>query len=158
MSIAPSLTDLYARYDTVRSQLEELPEETRRAYWNDGRPAGQMDDLIGQLRTLSDLIADHPDFRDFEADLKDAFGEQLRDTVLAGRLYAAMCNVTWTHEQGTRFSCSWRAAGDLVAELRNDLNDTDEIYLDWYCGGDEGTVHPDIAAVMTAAGWAARPA
>ena len=55
----------------------------------------------------------------------------------AQNLYAAMCNNefqkqdTWEVLIDNRWSCSWRAAGGVVATLR----DCGEDYLDYYCSG-----------------------
>jgi hypothetical protein len=55
----------------------------------------------------------------------------------AQNLYAAMCNNdfqkqdTWEVLTDNRWSCSWRAAGGVVATLR----DCDEDYMDYYCSG-----------------------
>lgn len=55
----------------------------------------------------------------------------------AQNLYAAMCNNefqkqdTWEVLTDNRWSCSWRAAGGVVATLR----DCGEDYTDYYCSG-----------------------
>ena len=55
----------------------------------------------------------------------------------AQNLYAAMCNNdfqkqdTWEVLTDNRWSCSWRAAGGVVATLR----DCNEDYMDYYCSG-----------------------
>ncbi len=55
----------------------------------------------------------------------------------AQNLYAAMCNNefqkqdTWEVLTDNRWSCSWRAAGGVVATLR----DCGEDYMDYYCSG-----------------------
>ena len=55
----------------------------------------------------------------------------------AQNLYAAMCNNefqkqdTWEVLSDSRWSCSWRAAGGVVATLR----DCGEDYMDYYCSG-----------------------
>jgi hypothetical protein len=60
----------------------------------------------------------------------------------AQNLYAAMCNNefqkqdTWEVLTDNRWSCSWRAAGGVVATLR----DADEDYMDYYCSGMGGFV------------------
>ena len=66
----------------------------------------------------------------------------------AQNLYAAMCNMRWQPQEvwpilkNDLWSCSWRAAGRIVAEIRNSLNITDdagniiyEDYIHWYCSG-----------------------
>ena len=54
----------------------------------------------------------------------------------AQNIYAAMCNMRWQRLDAfpilkdEYWSCSWRAAGGLVAGFRNTGD-----YLDWYCSG-----------------------
>jgi hypothetical protein len=80
--------------------------------------------------------------------------EKLADRVCAldyaFELYAALCNVPWKHlETGDTFSCTWRTAGAIVADIR----DRGECYLDFYCGGNEGEVTPRIRKDMERLGW-----
>ena len=55
----------------------------------------------------------------------------------AQNLYAAMCNMQWQKMdvmpilKDEYWSCSWRSAGGIVAELRDDGED----YMDYYCSG-----------------------
>ena len=54
----------------------------------------------------------------------------------AQNLYAAMCNNefvkndVWPILEDKRWGCSWRYAGGLVADLREEGD-----YMDWYCSG-----------------------
>jgi hypothetical protein len=54
----------------------------------------------------------------------------------AQNLYAAMCNMTWQSREfwqemkGETWSCSWRHAGGIVADMRGQGD-----YIDWYCSG-----------------------
>lgn len=54
----------------------------------------------------------------------------------AQNLYAAMCNMTWQSREfwqemkGEVWSCSWRHAGGIVADMREEGD-----YIDWYCSG-----------------------
>lgn len=63
----------------------------------------------------------------------------------AQNLYAAMCNNVfrkneiWPLLRDEYWSCSWRAAGGIIAELRNEGD-----YMDWYCSGIIGDSHDDI--------------
>lgn len=95
---------------------------------------------------------------DLEADL--AASTQLlaavQDEDFAQALYAAMCNQDWRAGTSGRWSCSWRRAGGIVADLRG----KGEIYNDWYCsgiGGDdvvpEGTVREDVRILLGQIGW-----
>jgi len=70
-------------------------------------------------------------------------------------LYAALCNVVWQPShlfeivKGTVWHCSWRHAGGIVADLRG----LHECYLDFYCNGNEGYVHPEIKQDLLQLGW-----
>ena len=54
----------------------------------------------------------------------------------AQNLYAAMCNMQWQSREfwqelkGETWSCSWRSAGGIIADM---LQKGD--YIDWYCSG-----------------------
>ena len=54
----------------------------------------------------------------------------------AQNLYAAMCNNsfqrldTWPILKNETWSCSWRSAGGIVADMRQEGD-----YIDWYCSG-----------------------
>ncbi len=104
---------------------------------------------------------------DMEADMfaSPEVRAAVADDGLAQALYAAMCNRDWRlGDSDERWSCSWRAAGGIVADLRG----RGEIYADWYCsgiGGDvedgvgstpampEGTVRADVRALLAGLGW-----
>jgi len=56
--------------------------------------------------------------------------------IYAQNLYAAMCNNdfqkldTWPILADQRWSCSWRRAGGIIADMRGSGD-----YIDWYCSG-----------------------
>jgi hypothetical protein len=58
------------------------------------------------------------------------------DKVYAQHLYAAMCNnefmrnEMWTILTEKKWSCSWRHAGSIIADMREEGD-----YMDWYCSG-----------------------
>lgn len=90
--------------------------------------------------------------RDLEEDLKASpvILEKVKDRRYAQNVYAALCNMRWQPEEvwpvltDEYWSCSWRYAGEVVADLRVDFN---EDYMDWYCTGIRGgmTYDDDIA-------------
>lgn len=73
----------------------------------------------------------------------------LDDAVVADETYRALCNVIWRHSDGEEWTCSWRTAGAIVADLRRRGED----YLDYYCLGREGEISPRVASVLAEAGW-----
>jgi hypothetical protein len=63
----------------------------------------------------------------------------------AQNIYAALCNQDWQRNavwpllKGQTWSCSWRYAGGIVADMREQGD-----YMDWYCSGIRGgTMHDD---------------
>lgn len=58
------------------------------------------------------------------------------DEVYAQHIYAALCNTDWQRTEpwpilkNQTWSCSWRHAGGIVADM---LEEGD--YIDWYCSG-----------------------
>jgi hypothetical protein len=85
----------------------------------------------------------------------------------AQNLYAALCNNSfqkqdvWLVLKDAYWSCSWRYAGGLVADLQDKGGD----YMDWYCSGigakegdysnyvGEGNVTDEIATDLALLGW-----
>jgi hypothetical protein len=68
----------------------------------------------------------------------------------AQNLYAAMCNnefqrlEVWPLLKGETYSCSWRYAGGIVA----DMCETGD-YIEWYCSGIRGGLSEDDLTAMT---------
>lgn len=73
-----------------------------------------------------------------EYDLRtvDWVAEKCRDRIYAQHLYAALCNnefmknEVWTILLDKSWSCSWRYAGGIIANIRQEGD-----YVDWYCTG-----------------------
>jgi hypothetical protein len=93
--------------------------------------------------------------------------------VYAQNLYAAMCNMqfvkndVWPVLKDQRWSCSWRHAGGIIADMQEKGD-----YIDWYCSGigsaeagyglghssgegyvPEGTVTDEVRIDLLALGW-----
>jgi hypothetical protein len=85
----------------------------------------------------------------------------------AQNLYAAMCNMTWQCREfwqemkGETWTCSWRHAGGIIADMREEGD-----YIDWYCSGirhddgdisngyvPEGHVTEEIELDLNRLGW-----
>ena len=112
-------------------RAEEAGEEPNQAYiemWDQIKidDANKINDLVWQKNNM-------------EYDLRSS--KELCDKVkesdnYAQNLYAAMCNMTWQSREfwqelkGEVWSCSWRHAGGIVADMREQGD-----YIDWYCSG-----------------------
>lgn len=78
-----------------------------------------------------------------EYDLRtsDYIYEKCKKDSYAQNLYAALCNNDFTKNdvwpvlQGKKWYCSWRYAGGIVADIRQEGD-----YIDWYCSGIRGGI------------------
>ena len=102
--------------------------------------------------------------RDLEDDIRaDAeIMAKIQDDRYAQNVYAAMCNMRWQPTEvwpvlrDEYWTVSWRAAGGIVANLRNEGD-----YLMWYCTGSsgidkfvrEGVVTDEIRSDFARIGW-----
>ena len=82
---------------------------------------------------------DHDDSISLEQDLMASpmmLAKVRESNVYAQHLYAAMCNQAfaknevWPQLKGETWSCSWRYAGGIIADMQNQGD-----YLNWYCSG-----------------------
>ena len=98
--------------------------------------------------------------------------EKVRDDdAYAQNLYAAMCNNEFQKLEvipilkDQRWSCSWRYAGGIIADMREEGD-----YIDWYCSGirhqdgteqdkyvGEGCITDEIRQDLQRLGWAVAP-
>jgi len=78
-------------------------------------------------------------------------------TSYSQNLYAALCNNLF-YKNEEEWSCSWRYAGGIVADIRN----VGESYIDWYCSGigshndgyvGESFVTDEIRSDLLQLGW-----
>lgn len=91
----------------------------------------------------------------------------LKNREVAEQFYAALCNMQWVYRKNITekaifdrlagkdktWSCTWRYAGGLIAEIR----DNGESYLDFYCSGHEGTVNDLVKDTFNKMGWYEQP-
>lgn len=67
---------------------------------------------------------------------RDMIDKIRNDDVYAQNLYAALCNNqfqeddVWEVLKDNVWSCSWRSAGGIIADIRGSGD-----YMDWYCSG-----------------------
>lgn len=118
--------------------------------------------------------------RDLVQDLKasELIVAKCREDRYAQNLYAALCNMQWQRttpwiktagelavlDDSSLWSCTWRSAGGIVAELQGRGD-----YLSWYCSGmgrgyspddeieegfvSESTVTDEIRSDLASLGW-----
>lgn len=84
----------------------------------------------------------------------------IHSDIYAQNLYAALCNNRFFYGE-EEWTCSWRYAGGIIADLRSNGED----YMDWYCSGmgkkegyvSEGTVTEEISLDLMKLGWIVKP-
>jgi hypothetical protein len=87
-----------------------------------------------------------------EADMANSpiIKEKVKDQLYAVNLYRIMCNNEFTcAKKKEPWSCTWRSAGAIVAELR----DIGEDYMDFYCSGNESMVDEEVEQDLKNLGW-----
>jgi hypothetical protein len=95
--------------------------------------------------------------RDLEDDMRACawFMEKIKQDEYAKSIYSALCNMRWQPKEvvpilrDEYWTCSWRAAGGIVADLRTEGED----YMDFYCGGNEGFVNDEVREDLAKLGW-----
>lgn len=107
---------------------------------NEVDPEWQKDNLEWDLRTSEKVCA------------------KVKDNEYAKKLYAALCNTDWLRTEvipllrqdpdKDLWHCSWRYAGGIVADMREEGD-----YIDWYCSGNEGYIDPEVAEDLKELGW-----
>jgi hypothetical protein len=104
----PEVQRMLKFYDDWKARATELEAD----------PEWRQQNLEWDLRTTPWVI---------EKCLSDAYAQNL---------YAALCNMRWQKREvitllkDEYWSCSWRSAGGIVADLQGKGD-----YIDWYCSG-----------------------
>lgn len=76
------------------------------------------------------------------------------DRTFAQSLYAALCNNEFHHAAlDEPWGCTWRAAGEIVADMENIGGN----YMDYYCSGKEGHVTEELRRIFMEMGWNPQP-
>lgn len=92
---------------------------------------------------------------------------------VAEDFYRALCNMRWKKvdyraedeqivdrlkgEEPDVWSCSWRYAGGILADIRTEHHGQSEDYMDFYCSGDEGKVTALVEEHFERLGWKQYP-
>ena len=126
--------------DTTRAMEEFYASFKARDAENEADPEWRKNNLEWDLRTSDVMCA------------------RVKDDEYAKKLYSALCNTDWLpievipllrqHPDKDMWSCSWRYAGGIIANMREQGD-----YMDWYCGGMEGFIDPEIAKDLKELGW-----
>ena len=93
----------------------------------------------------------HVDNLEYDLRTNDWILEKVRNNeAYAQNLYAAMCNTefikndVWPILTEKKWSCSWRYAGGIIADMRQEGD-----YIDWYCSGIKNTLTDDELKELT---------
>lgn len=132
-------------YYSQLSHLDKQSDLSRESLIDDIKRNKSMEKSIKQSLDIEEIHSK------FEEDLCCLYEYRIKsDDDFAKQVYQAITNVDWEHKESQwTFSRTFRAAGDLIADIR----DKGEIYLDWYCCADEGVVSEEIATGMKSKGW-----
>lgn len=148
-----------------KSYLKKLEDDP-----ND-KGALDMIKIYEELGKKQDIIEEDPEWtqNNLEYDLRttDWILEKTRNSdIYAQNLYAALCNNdfikndVWPILKGETWHCSWRYAGGIIADMREEGD-----YIDWYCSGiaeayydkrlyvSESTVTDEIRGDLLKLGW-----
>lgn len=95
-----------------------------------------------------------------------------KDREIAKDFYRAICNMQWKknnipedeqiiqklqgYDPGV-WSCTWRYAGGIISDIRNDNYKTAEDYMSFYCSGEEGYVSEIVEDNFNRLGWIKYP-
>lgn len=115
------LTD--QEFQDILDALDHTQDSEKQRLLNQGLPTHQMNLDMELTPWLVDKVRASDDY--------------------AQNLYAAMCNrdwqelAVWPILKNETWSCSWRMAGGIVADLRGSGS-----YIDWYCSGIGAADHP----------------
>lgn len=117
-------------------------------------------DLLATLKadSLNNESSEQWRMNNLEADLRacDWVCAKVKNKSYAQNLYAALCNnlfvknEVWEILKDTEWSCSWRHAGSIIADMREEGD-----YMDWYCSGIKQTDWSghDVNVSLVSEGW-----
>ncbi len=121
-----AMVDYYKSWDEQKAEKEADPK------W-------QKDNMEWDLRTTDWILE--------KVRASDSYAQNL---------YAAMCNNDfikrdlWPVLKEQKWSCSWRYAGGIIADMRQEGD-----YIDWYCSG-IGGMNAEYDAKETSEEWSKR--
>ena len=166
MTISKSPNRYTFQAENYVKRCKEKGEEPREDYLNIYKSARQQDE-----ENIVDPVW-QKDNLEYDLRSTDWILEKAKESdTYAQNLYAAMCNVDWVRNEAwpilkdQRWSCSWRHAGGIIADMQEKGD-----YIDWYCSGigdglgngdsdgvkkyvGEGVVTAEIKADLKKLGW-----
>jgi hypothetical protein len=113
--------------DEVASMVDYYSNWAKQAEEQEADPTWQENNMEYDMRTCNWMLE--------KVRTSDAYAQNL---------YAAMCNNDFQKNDfmprlaGKTWSCSWRYAGGIIADMRQEGD-----YIDWYCSGIRDTFHED---------------
>ena len=137
----------------LRTNLTAADLRTKR-YIDRSNKEGRLVNLeyLEMFRTVEQQKRDRerdPEWQknNLEYDLRtsETIAVKCKDDSYAQNLYAALCNMRWQRREvmpilkDEYWSCSWRYAGGVIADIREEGD-----YMDWYCSGIAGGDEPDV--------------
>jgi hypothetical protein len=117
--------------ESAKQRAEEDGKEVPEFYENFWKTANEQDE--------ANIVNPEWQKDNMEYDLRSTqwiIDKVKNDEVYAQHLYAAMCNRDFTKNDvwpiltEKRWSCSWRHAGGIIADMQEKGD-----YIDWYCSG-----------------------
>ncbi len=147
---------LFLLYNIVMKMSRSPERHTfqANAYIERCREAGEEPDpsylaMYESHKKMDDERENDPEWRknNLEWDLRTTpwiLDKVIKDSY-AQNLYAALCNMRWQKIdvfpilKDEYWSCSWRSAGGIVANMQGKGD-----YMDWYCSGIGGGDEPDV--------------
>jgi hypothetical protein len=135
------------RYTFQKNSYIKNREEEGRTPDND-EEVKKMIDAYDYWSIQADDMESDPEWKidNLEYDLRSTpwMAEKCKDDLYAQHLYAALCNNdfikndVWPILQDKRWGCSWRHAGGIVADIREQGD-----YIDWYCSSMRNQIDPE---------------
>lgn len=146
------LHDLYVAHDAVWEEMgveNEVRFKARRENGGSGPipSSPESEDIRRRYDEIRTKIRAHGE-QDMEP-LLSGLKDRMADRAFAEDVYRSLSNVSWQHDDGSRWSTTWRSAGGIVAEIRN----VGEDYMDFYCSGGEGEINDEVAEYLAGHGW-----
>jgi hypothetical protein len=144
--------------DWPKCKVWRIPDGSGGYIWGEievSAPKGCVFKRNDSLWEDSKKLAVHPNPTELERSLLSSkeLKEAVDDKEFAKKLYGALCNQDWHHPEFGEQGLSWRAAGRIVALIRNRGED----YMDFYGIGNEGTPDDKVREYMEKMGWSDQP-